>query len=122
MSEKTGPTFPVEQLELHLDASNLSGHARVKGVVHDLVALGPHVPSHVKRLLYERNRPATAGILLVQGVNITLLGVRPFESDPSEKKLVPPDAVLLADSMLSVPLVEALEFGQVAIPKSAPLS
>ena len=117
-----GPTFPVEQLELQLDASDLSGCARVKGVVHDLVALGPHVLSHVEHLLYENNRPATAGILLIQGVNITLLGVGPFESDSSEKKLVPLDAVLLSHRMLSASLIEALEIGQGVVAKSAPLA
>ena len=117
-----GPTFPVEQLELHLDASDLSGRARVKGVVHDLVALGPHVPSHVERLLDEKNRPVTAIILPPQGVNVTLLGVGPFESDPSEKKLVPPDAVLLSPCMLGAPLVEALGLGQGVVSKSAPLA
>ena len=81
----------------------------MKSVVHDVVALGPHIPSHIERLLYQGNSPTTACVLLLQRINTSLLQVGPFESDPAEKKLVPPNAVLFAYGMLCSPLVKALE-------------
>ena len=75
LREKTGFAFPVKQLELHLDTSNLGGRMRVKGVVLDVVALGTHVPSHIESLLYQGDNPSVAGILLLQRINISLLRV-----------------------------------------------
>ena len=76
----------------------------------------------MERLLYQGNSPTTACVLLLQRINTSLLQVGPFESDPAEKKLVPPNTVLFAYGMLCSPLVNALELWQSVVSKFAPLT
>ena len=93
MREKTGFSFPVKELELHLDASDLSSCKQVNGVVLNIVALGPHVPSYIESLLDQGDSPSATCILPLQRINLTLMGIGTFEDGPTQKKLIPPDAV-----------------------------
>jgi hypothetical protein len=56
----------------------------MKSIVLDVVSLLPHVPGNFQSFLDERNCPSPASVLLLKGVDMSLLCVGPFIANASK--------------------------------------
>jgi hypothetical protein len=93
----------------------------MKSIVLDVVSLLPHVPGNFQSFLDERNCPSPASVLLLKGVDTSLLCVGPFVANASKQKLVPSNLVLFLDGMPSAPLVMVLEPRECTVAMFPPL-